>query len=71
MSKLNTGLLDRYARVDAGLRQRLDKLRQNPEAGLEQATWTAIITVGGAVLAITILGLITAWATGYIGKLPG
>jgi hypothetical protein len=71
MSKLNASLLDRYARTDAGLRQRMDELRQNPESGLEQATWTAIITVGGAVLAVTILGLITAWATGYIGKLPG
>lgn len=71
MSKLDTSLLDRYAGMDAGLRQRLDKLRQNPEAGLEQATWTAIIAVGGSVLAMTILGLIAAWATGYIGKLPG
>jgi hypothetical protein len=71
MTKLSTDALERYVRVGTQLRERIQKLRDEPEAGLEQATWTAIITVGGAVLAITILGLITAWATGYIGKLPG
>lgn len=70
MNKITTGLIHRYARASAGLHQRLQKLREDPEAGLEQATWTAIITVGGAVLALTILALITAWATGYIGTLP-
>jgi hypothetical protein len=64
-------LLRGYARADAGLRERFRRLREDPESGIEQSTWTAIIAVGGAVLALAILGLITAWATGYIGKLPG
>ena len=72
VNKITTGLLRRYARADAGLRERFQRLLEDPEAGIEQfQTWTAIIAVGGAVLALAILGLITAWATGYIGKLPG
>lgn len=71
MNKITTWLSGRYSRVDAALHQRLQKLLENPEAGLEQSTWTAIITVGGAILALTIIGLITAWATGYLAKLPG
>ncbi|WP_308465220.1 hypothetical protein [Rathayibacter soli] len=71
MTKIIAGLLGRYTRINATLRERVEKLRADPESGLEQSTWTVIIAVGGAVLAIAILGLITAWATGYIGKLPG
>jgi hypothetical protein len=71
VNKITTGLLRRYARADAGLRERFQRLLEDPESGIEQSTWTAIIAVGGAVLALAILGLITAWATGYIGKLPG
>jgi len=71
MTKIKDRLLNRLVRTDIALRERVEKLREDQEAGLEQATWTAIIAVGGAVLAIAIIGLVTAFATGYLGKLPG
>ncbi|MGA1813904.1 hypothetical protein VH571_16090 [Frondihabitans sp. 4ASC-45] len=71
MSKIKDRLLNRLVRTDVALRERVEKLREDQEAGLEQATWTAIVAVGGAVLAIAIIGLVTAFATGYLGKLPG
>ena len=71
MSKIKDRLLNRLVRTDIALRARVEKLREDQEAGLEQATWTAIVAVGGAVLAIAIIGLVTAFATGYLGKLPG
>lgn len=69
--KIKDRLLNRLVRTDVALRERVEKLREDQEAGLEQATWTAIVAVGGAVLAIAIIGLVTAFATGYLGKLPG
>lgn len=71
MSKIKDRLLNRLVRTDVALRERVEKLREDQEAGLEQATWTAIVAVGGAVLAIAIITLVTAFATGYLGKLPG
>jgi len=71
MSKIKDRLLNRLVRTDVALRERVERLREDQEAGLEQATWTAIVAVGGAVLAIAIIGLVTAFATGYLGKLPG
>lgn len=71
MSKIKDRLLNRLVRTDVALRERVEKLREDKEAGLEQATWTAIVAVGGAVLAIAIITLVTAFATGYLGKLPG
>ena len=71
MSKIKDRLLNRLVRTDIALRARVEKLREDQEAGLEQATWTAIVAVVGAVLAIAIIGLVTAFATGYLGKLPG
>lgn len=52
-------------------RARWTQLTAAPEAGIEEATWKAIFIVGGAALALTIIGLITAWVTSYLGKLPG
>lgn len=58
-------------RLNASIRDRIERLLENPESGVDDVPWKAILAVGGAVLATTILGLMTAWATGYFGKLPG
>ena len=71
MSKIKDRLLNRLVRTDVALRERVEKLREDQEAGLEQATWTAILAVGGAVLAFAIIAIITGYVTGYLGKLPG
>lgn len=71
MPKLRDLVLNRLVRADVALRERVERLREQQESGLEQATWTAIIAVGGAVLAIAIIALITAFVNGYLGKLPG
>lgn len=71
MTTLKNTPRKRATLADTGLRARISKLREDPEAGIEQSTWTAIMSVGGAVLALSIIGLITAWATGYLGGLPG
>ena len=46
MSKIKDRLLNRLVRTDVALRERVEKLREDQEAGLEQATWTAIVAVG-------------------------
>jgi hypothetical protein len=71
MKNLKELALNRIVRVDSALREKVTRLQEQSESGLEQSTWTAIIAVGGGVLAITLLGALTAWAMGYIGKLPG
>lgn len=71
MNRLRTAVLRRIIILQAALTARLTKLTAHPEAGVEDSPWKAIWIVGGAVLALSILGLITAWVTSYIGKLPG
>ncbi|WP_435740093.1 hypothetical protein [Clavibacter nebraskensis] len=71
MSKLHDLFLTRVVRIDTRLRTRLEALRSNPESGLDDAPWKAIFAVGGAILAVTIIGLVTAFVNGYFSKLPG
>lgn len=71
MNRIRTAALRRTVTLQADLQERLDKLRENAEAGLEDSTWKAIWTVTGAVAAIAITTAIITWVNGYLGKLPG
>lgn len=71
MNRIRTAVLRRTVTLQADLQERLDKLLEDAEAGLEDSTWKAIWTVAGAAAAITITGLILTWVRGYLGKLPG
>ena len=71
MSKLHDLVLTRIVRIDTGLRTRLEDLRSNPEFGLDDVPTKAIFIIGGVALGLTIIGVVTAWVTGYLGKLPG
>lgn len=71
MSKLNDIVLTRLVRTDTELRARIEELRADRESGLDNVPWTAVVAIGGGALALTIVGLVVAWATGYFNKLPG
>ena len=67
-------LISRLQRITAhasnNIRARFDRLMTQPEAGIEQSTEKAIYIVAGVVLALAVIGIITAFVTGYLGKLP-
>ncbi|ROS71892.1 hypothetical protein EDF24_3751 [Curtobacterium sp. PhB130] len=71
MNRIRTAVLRRTVTLQADLQERLDKLTEDAEAGLEDSAWKAIWVVSGAVAAIAIAGTIVAWVNGYLGKLPG
>lgn len=70
MNRIRTAALRRTVTLQAGLRERLDKLTEDAEAGLEDSAWKAIWVVSGAVAAIGITAAIVTWVNGYLGKLP-
>lgn len=52
------------------LQDAADRLQEDPESGaIDDVPWKAILTIGGGILAVTILGLVTAWSTGYFERL--
>jgi hypothetical protein len=57
-------------RLSTGLRTRFDRLTTEPEAGIDSSTEKAIYIVGGVVLGLAVIGLVTGWVNGYLGKLP-
>jgi len=65
------GARDRATALVGRMQGRLDQLTAEPEAGLEDSAWKAIWIVSGATVAIGLVALVSAWLTGYIGKLPG
>ncbi|PZE54021.1 hypothetical protein [Curtobacterium sp. MCLR17_044] len=71
MNRIRTAVLRRTVTLQADLQERLDKLTEDAEAGLEDSAWKAIWVVSGAVAALAIAGTIVAWVNGYLGKLPG
>lgn len=71
MNRLRTAVLRCIVLLQSLLNDRMRKLTATPEAGVEDSPWKAIWMVGGAVLALSIIALVTAWVKGYIGKLPG
>jgi hypothetical protein len=71
MNRIRTAVLRRTITLQADLQERLDKLTEDAEAGLEDSAWKAIWVVSGAVAALAIAGTIVAWVNGYLGKLPG
>lgn len=52
------------------VRVRADRLMAAPEAGIDSSTEKAIYIVGGVVLGLAVIGLVTAFVNGYLAKLP-
>jgi hypothetical protein len=70
MKKLTQRLRDLILRVFTGIRARIDRLTAEPEAGIDSSTEKAIYIVGGVVLGLGVIGLVTAFVNGYLAKLP-
>jgi hypothetical protein len=70
MTTLLDLLLSTSVRATTGLRARIDRLTEAPEAGLDTSTEKAIYIVGGVVLGLGVIGLVTAFVNGYLAKLP-
>jgi hypothetical protein len=52
------------------VRARAYRLMAEPEAGIDSSTEKAIYIVGGVVLGLAVIGLVTAFVNGYLAKLP-
>ena len=61
---------DLALRLSVSLRARADRLLAEPEAGIDSSTEKAIYIVGGVILGIAVIGLVTTWVSGYLAKLP-
>ena len=70
MNNLTQRLMNIILRVFTVIRARIDRLTAEPEAGIDSSTEKAIYIVGGVVLGLTVIGLVTAFVNGYIAKLP-
>jgi hypothetical protein len=70
MSKIWDNLVRLIVLARASVTGRLQRLTAEPESGLDDAAFKAILMVGGAVLALAIIALITAFVNGYLSKLP-
>lgn len=70
MSKIWNDLVRLIVLTQASVRGRLRRLTAEPESGLDDAAFKAILMVGGAVLALAIIALITVFVNGYLSKLP-
>lgn len=57
-------------RMFSSIRARTDRLMAQPEAGIDSSTEKAIYIVGGVVLGLAVIGLVTAFVNGYLAKLP-
>lgn len=57
-------------RLSTAIRVRFDRLTAEPEAGIDSSTEKAIYIVGGVVLGLAVIGLVTAFVNGYLAKLP-
>jgi len=55
------------------LEERIEQMRANPEEGsvFEDLPWKGILLVGGITIGTLVVGGLTAYATGLIGKLGG
>jgi hypothetical protein len=56
--------------LSVGIRTRFDRLTAEPEAGIDSSTEKAIYIVGGVVLGLAVIGVVTAFVNGYLAKLP-
>jgi hypothetical protein len=70
MKTLIQSLTSRSLRLSAAIRARYDRLTTEPEAGIDSSTEKAIYIVGGVVLGLAVIGLVTAFVNGYLAKLP-
>ena len=70
MNNLTQRLMNIILRVFTVIRARIDRLISEPEAGIDSSTEKAIYIVGGVVLGLTVIGLVTAFVNGYLAKLP-
>jgi hypothetical protein len=70
MSTLVQRLSNLTMRSFTAIRARYDRLTAEPEAGLDSSTEKAIYIVGGVVLGLAVIGLVTAFVNGYLAKLP-
>jgi hypothetical protein len=52
------------------VRARAYRWMAEPEAGIDSSTEKAIYIVGGVVLGLAVIGLVTAFVNGYLAKLP-
>lgn len=65
MSKINNKALSAYIRM----RQRTQDLIETGEEGLSEGAQTAVLAVGAVVIGGIIVGAITAFTNGQMGKL--
>jgi hypothetical protein len=70
MNKLTQRLMNIILRVFTSIRVRIDRLTAEPEAGIDSSTEKAIYIVGGVVLGLAVIGLVTAFVNSYLTKLP-
>ena len=70
MNNLTQRLMNIILRVFTSIRARIDRFTAEPEAGIDSSTEKAIYIVGGVVLGLTVIGLVTAFVNGYLAKLP-
>ena len=63
-------LVNLALRLSVAVRARAERLVEEPEAGIDSSTEKAIYIVGGVVLGLAVIGLVTAWVNGYLAKLP-
>lgn len=70
MNNLTQRLMNIILRVFTSIRARIDRLTEEPEAGIDSSTEKAIYIVGGVILGLTVIGLVTAFVNGYLAKLP-
>ena len=70
LNNLTQRLMNIILRVFTVIRARIDRLISEPEAGIDSSTEKAIYIVGGVVLGLTVIGLVTAFVNGYLAKLP-
>lgn len=63
-------LVNLALRVSVAVRARAERLVEEPEAGIDSSTEKAIYIVGGVVLGLAVIGLVTAFVNGYLAKLP-
>jgi hypothetical protein len=61
---------DLAVRLLLSVRARADRLMAEPEAGIDSSTEKAIYIVGGVILGLAVIGLVTTFVNGYLAKLP-
>jgi hypothetical protein len=70
MKRVIQNLRNLALRLSVAVRSRTDRLLAEPEAGIDSSTEKAIYIVGGVVLGLAVIGLVTAFVNGYLAKLP-